>query len=105
MSASEDQLSIADGASRSWIRIAYGSRTTAIGIALAVALEWWCLQASGALLPFPLLAGQRGYVSCLERTMTNSVVYDVYLPPAYSTNGPALPIVYTFNPGGGGMVS
>jgi hypothetical protein len=105
MSASEDQLSIADGASRSWIRIAYGSRTIAIGIALAVALEWWCLQASGALLPFPLLAGQRGYVSCLERTMTNSVVYDVYLPPAYSTNGPALPIVYTFNPGGGGMVS
>ena len=55
-----------------------------------------------ALLPFPLSANQRGTVRCLERP---SVTYDIYLPPAYSTNGAALPILYTLNPGGGGMVS
>ena len=55
-----------------------------------------------ALLPFPLTGGQRGTVTCLE---SPSVTYDVYLPPAYTTNGTALPILYTFNPGGGGMVS
>lgn len=60
-------------------------------------------QASAAnLLPFPLSANQRSAVRCLENPM---VSYDVYLPPAYSTNGPALPILYTFSPGGGGMVN
>lgn len=56
--------------------------------------------AGGALLPFPLTAGQRGTVTCLETPVT----YDIYLPPAYSTNGMALPILYTFHPSGGGEV-
>jgi hypothetical protein len=55
-----------------------------------------------ALLPFPLTANQRGTVFCLENFAYS---YDVYLPPAYSVNGPALPILYTMSPGGGGMVS
>lgn len=54
------------------------------------------------LKPFPLSASQRGTVDCLENP---AVSYDIYLPPAYSTNGPPLPILYTLNPGGGGMVS
>ena len=54
-----------------------------------------------ALLPFPYTANQRGLVTCLE---TPSVTYDVYLPPSYTTNT-VLPILYTFNPSGGGMVS
>ena len=41
-------------------------------------------------------------VTCLENPSVN---YDVYLPPAYSTNGPPLPILYTLSPGGGGMVT
>lgn len=72
---------------------------------IIAALLWSSFPASADLLPFPLTAGQRGYITCLERTVASSIVYDVYLPPAYSTNGPALPILYTFNPGGGGMVS
>jgi hypothetical protein len=54
------------------------------------------------LKPFPLTAGQRGTVTCLENP---AVSYDVYLPSAYSTNGTPLPILYTLNPSGGGMVS
>jgi hypothetical protein len=54
------------------------------------------------LKAFPLSAGQRGTVACLENP---SVSYDIYLPPAYSTNGTPLPILYTLNSGGGGMVS
>ncbi len=54
------------------------------------------------LQPFPLSANQRGIVTCLENP---SVSYDIYLPPAYTTNGTPLPILYTLNPGGGGMVS
>ncbi len=57
---------------------------------------------SADLQPFPLSANQRGWVECLDVPLG---FYDVYLPPAYSTNGPALPIVYTFNPSGGGMVT
>jgi hypothetical protein len=68
---------------------------------LVAVLPWCAFQASAGLLPFPLSANQRGYVYCLEKP---TLRYDVYLPPAYSTNGPALPIVYTFNPNGGGMV-
>ncbi|NOS72015.1 MAG: hypothetical protein HOP33_19065 [Verrucomicrobia bacterium] len=45
-------------------------------------------------------ANRRGVVRCLEKP----VVYEVFLPSTYSTNGPALPIIYTFSPGGGGMV-
>lgn len=52
--------------------------------------------------PFPLSAGQRGTVTCLENP---AITYDVFLPPGYSTNGPPLPILYTFAPNGGGMVS
>jgi hypothetical protein len=54
------------------------------------------------LKPFPLSANQRGTVTCLENP---SVSYDIFLPPAYSTNGTPLPILYTLNSGGGGMVS
>jgi len=57
--------------------------------------------ASGGLLPFPLSANQRGTVTCLQNP---SYTYDIYLPPAYSTNGPALPIFYTMYASGGGMV-
>src|SRR5260221_2781998 len=54
------------------------------------------------LKPFPFHANQRGTVACLENP---SISYDIYLPPAYSTNGTPLPIIYTFNPNGGGMVT
>jgi len=68
---------------------------------LVAAFGWCAFQSSAGLLPFPLSANQRGYVYCLEKP---SLRYDIYLPPAYSTNGPALPILYTFNPNGCGMV-
>jgi len=58
--------------------------------------------AFAGLQPFPLTAGQRGTVTCLENP---SISYDIYLPPAYSTNGPPLPILYTLNPNGGGLVA
>ncbi len=57
---------------------------------------------SAGLLPFPLSANQRGTITCLENP---SYTYDIYLPPAYSTRGNPLPIFYTMDPGGGGMVS
>lgn len=53
------------------------------------------------MLPFPLTANQRGRVRCLESPI---FLYDIYLPPAYSTNGTPLPILYTANAGGNGMV-
>src|SRR6185312_14882685 len=59
------------------------------------------IPAFGNLLPFPLSAGQRGTVICLENP---SFTYDIYLPPAYSTNGPPLPIFYTMYASGNGMV-
>jgi len=52
-------------------------------------------------LAFPLTANQRGTVTCLENS---TVSYDAYLPPGYATNGAPLPILYTLNPDGGGMV-
>jgi hypothetical protein len=58
-------------------------------------------SALGGLQPFPLSAGQRGTVPCLD---SPGIAYDIYLPPGYSTNGPPMPILYTFNPAGGGMV-
>jgi hypothetical protein len=58
--------------------------------------------AFAGLLPFPLSANQRGTVTCLENP---SYTYDIYLPPAYSTNGTPLPILYTMSPTGGGMVT
>lgn len=68
-----------------------------------VLVAWICSSHCAiALLPFPLAAGQRGTVACLE---SPSISYDVYLPPNYSTNSAPLPILYTFNPNGGGMVS
>lgn len=60
------------------------------------------VSARADLLPFPLSADQRGTVTCLDHP---DVAYDVYLPPAYSTNGPPLPIFYTLSSGGGGMVT
>ena len=81
----------------------FGSRYLIVIHRVLVLLMAWCaFHASAGLLPFPLSAGQRGYVYCLEKP---TLRYDVYLPPAYSTNGPGLPILYTFNPNGGGMVS
>lgn len=55
-----------------------------------------------ALLPFPFSAGQEGTVTCLKDPR---IRYTIYLPPAYSTNGPPLPIIYTMDPSGGGEVS
>jgi hypothetical protein len=60
------------------------------------------LPSSAELLPFPLSANQRGTVTCLENS---SYSYDIYLPPSYTPHGNPLPIFYTMNPGGGGMVS
>jgi len=51
---------------------------------------------------FPLSAGQRGMVACRDLP---AISYDAYLPPSYSSDGTPLPIIYTFNPGGGGMVA
>jgi hypothetical protein len=61
-------------------------------------------SACAGLKPFPLTAGQQGTVTCLEHP---SISYSVYLPPAYSTNGPPLPVLYTLNPNvnNGGLVS
>lgn len=50
---------------------------------------------------FPLTAGQRGIVACRD---IPAVSYDIYLPTGYSVDAKALPILYTFNPSGGGMV-
>jgi hypothetical protein len=55
-----------------------------------------------ALKPIPLSANQRGTITCLENP---SFTYDIYLPPAYSTNGTPLPILYTMYASGGGMVT
>jgi len=60
------------------------------------------LPSAAELLPFPLSANQRGTVTCLENP---SYTYDIYLPPAYTPHGNPLPIFYTMNSGGGGMVS
>jgi hypothetical protein len=57
--------------------------------------------AFGGLLSFPVSAKQRATVTCLENP---SYTYDIYLPPAYSTGGTPLPIFYTMNSSGGGMV-
>lgn len=51
---------------------------------------------------FPLVAGERGRVTCRE---IPTIIYDVYLPTGYAADGPPLPILYTFSPVGGGMVS
>ena len=51
--------------------------------------------------PFPIAAGQRGIVTCRENP---AITYDIYLPTNYSADGPPLPILYTCNPSGGGMV-
>lgn len=77
---------------------AYGS-TNSVAATLTVNPA---LPSSAELLPFPLSAGQRGMVTCLENP---SYSYDIYLPPAYSAHGNPLPIFYTMNSGGGGMVS
>jgi hypothetical protein len=77
---------------------AYGSTNSAL-VTLTVNPA---LPSAGELLPFPLSANQRGTVTCLENP---SYTYDIYLPPAYSPHGNPLPIFYTMNSGGGGMVS
>ena len=74
----------------------------AIRSILVAAFGCGAFPASADLLPFPLSANQRGWAECLERPL---LFYDIYLPPAYATNGTALPILYTFNPDGGGMVT
>ncbi|EDM26085.1 phosphoglycerate kinase [Lentisphaera araneosa HTCC2155] len=51
---------------------------------------------------FPLEPDQRMKVKCLNYP---EFQYDVYLPPQYKHDGSVLlPIMYTFSPGGGGMV-
>jgi hypothetical protein len=60
------------------------------------------LPSSAELLPYPLSANHRGTVTCLENP---SYTYDIYLPPGYTPHGNPLPIFYTMNSGGGGMVS
>ncbi len=69
---------------------------------ILIACTFIVSPAFAGLLPFPLSANQRGTVACLENP---SYTYDIYLPPAYSTNGTPLPIFYTMSPTGGGMVS
>ena len=51
---------------------------------------------------FPLTAGQRGTVTCLD---SPSISYDIFLPSNYSSTHAPLPILYTFSPWGGGLVS
>ena len=53
---------------------------------------------------FPVKAGQHKKVTCSD---FKNVTYDVYLPPEYSLarDSKPLPIIYTFSPGGGGMVN
>ncbi|WP_372806149.1 hypothetical protein [Pontiella sp.] len=71
---------------------------------IGATLLFYCLNsvcAAAGLLSFPLSANQRGTVTCMEHP---SISYDIYLPPAYSTNSTPLPILYTFNANGGGMV-
>ena len=51
---------------------------------------------------FPLSGGQHDMVACRDNP---AVKYDIYLPPNYSPDGTPLPILYTFNPGGGGLVA
>jgi hypothetical protein len=70
--------------------------------ALLTGCLFFTFSAFADLKPFPLHASQRGTVTCLENP---SVSYDIYLPPGYSTNGTPLPIIYTLDPSGGGMVS
>lgn len=72
------------------------------GLCLLLIATLFCFSVRADLLPFPLSAGQRGTVTCLDHP---DIAYDIYLPPAYSTNGPALPIFYTMSSGGGGMVT
>ncbi len=58
--------------------------------------------ASSALAQLPPFGPYRGYVYCVEKP---TLAYDIYLPAAYLLNGSPLPIIYTFSPGGGGMVT
>jgi hypothetical protein len=76
---------------------AYGS-TNSVTVTLTVKPP----LPSAGLLPFPLSANEQGTVTCLENP---SFTYDIYLPPGYSTRGNPLPIFYTMNSGGGGLVS
>ncbi|MDD5141211.1 MAG: immunoglobulin domain-containing protein [Verrucomicrobiales bacterium] len=75
----------------------YGSTNS-----VAVTLTVNPLLPSTGLLPFPLSANQRGTVACLDNPSVN---YDIYLPPAYSPNKPALPIMFAFSPSGGSQVT
>jgi len=51
---------------------------------------------------YPVKPGERKDVSCKKDP---TVSYDIYLPSEYSQDGKPLPILITFSPGGGGMVS
>jgi len=61
------------------------------------------LRNAGAaeILPFPVLPGRPGIVSCLDHP---NIRYAVYLPPAYSIDGEPLPIIYTLHADGNGMI-
>lgn len=55
-----------------------------------------------AFIDFPVKPDQHKKVTCVEFPQFK---YDVYLPPQYDHKGKTfLPIMYTFSPGGGGMV-
>ncbi|HEX3624470.1 MAG TPA: hypothetical protein VH280_03495 [Verrucomicrobiae bacterium] len=71
-------------------------------VILPGACVYFLTPAFAGLVPFPLAANQEGIVSCAEDP---AIQYNIYLPPGYSTNGPPLPILYTLNASGGGMVS
>lgn len=81
-----------------------GMGLTSLTVANAEApalMSSFVIEPAPALLPASFSANQRVTTFCLENP---GIVYDIYLPPAYSTNGPPLPIFYTMSPGGGGMV-
>jgi hypothetical protein len=68
-------------------------------IALEKAIE---LKPLESYLNYPLKADQHKKVHCLEFP---GIKYDIYLPPQYDHSGKTVfPILYTFSPGGGGMV-
>lgn len=55
-----------------------------------------------AYIKYPVKAGQHTKVTCKDFP---NIKYDIYLPPQYDHKGKVfLPIMYTFSPGGGGMV-
>ncbi|MBL9126688.1 MAG: hypothetical protein JNL97_03525 [Verrucomicrobiales bacterium] len=72
------------------------------GIESSTPSPGYLLPGTDPLPPIPLAPGAGGMVTCAENPNTR---YSLYLPPEYSPSGRALPILFTFNPGGGGMMA